>query len=384
LRSKNLPSKSNFQNHRGLDAITGKANFDIAESMLIHLIAWMSSRQGTVAMLLKQSVARKVLFYSWKQDSPIANASIYRFDAKKHFGVSVDACLLVCDIHPSPVAKECKVYDLASPKHIDHTIGYHRGMLLADIESFERHNSLLQRIPQSEIPYTWRSGVKHDCAKVMELAISDSGLSNGLGEDVDVEDMYVYPMLKGSGVANGKKSQANRYMLVTQHKTGEPTNHIMKDAPRTWSYLEQHGQSLDKRGSSIYKGRPRFSVFGVGTYTFAPWKVSICGFYKKLQFRIVGPRDGKPVVFDDTVYFIPCKSKQEAELIHKCLHSSLAQEFLGAFVFWDSKRPVTAEVLRRLDLIALAEELGFVEDLLTLRPDISYCTQAGKTAGRLF
>jgi len=384
LRSKNLPLKSNFQNHRGLDAITGKANFDIAESMLICLIEWMSSRQGTVAMLLKQSVARKVLFYSWKQDSPIVNASIYRFDAKKHFGVSVDACLLVCDINSGSASMECKVYDLASPKHVGHTIGYHQGMLLADIEVFKRHDSLLQLMPQSESPYTWRSGVKHDCAKVMELTISDNGLSNGLGENVDIEDAYVYPMLKGSGVANGKKSQTNRYMLVTQHKTGEPTNHITKDAPRTWSYLEQHGQSLDKRGSSIYKRRPRFSVFGVGQYTFTPWKVSICGLYKKLQFRVVGPRNGKPVVFDDTVYFVPCKSKREAELIHQCLDSSIAQEFLRAFIFWDSKRPITAEVLRRLDLVELVDELGYMEELLRLRPDFSGYTRTGKIAGRLF
>lgn len=38
LGSKNLPSKTNFQGLRGMDARTGKANFDIAEWMLIRLM----------------------------------------------------------------------------------------------------------------------------------------------------------------------------------------------------------------------------------------------------------------------------------------------------------------------------------------------------------
>jgi methylase of polypeptide subunit release factors len=38
LGSSNLPEKSNFQGHVGLDAITGKSNFDISEWMLIRLL----------------------------------------------------------------------------------------------------------------------------------------------------------------------------------------------------------------------------------------------------------------------------------------------------------------------------------------------------------
>lgn len=384
LESKNLPEKSNFQNRRGFDAITGKANFDIAEWMLLHLIEWMSCRHGTVAMLLKQSVARKVLFHAWMQGAPLVDVCLYRFDAKKYFGVSVDACLLVCDLRPGPTVKTCQVYDLATPERVDHTIGCCQDMLLADIEGFERHRALLQQPMQSKTPYKWRSGVKHDCAKVMEFTSTDGGLRNGLGEDVDIEELYVYPMLKGSGVANGKKVKTNRYMLVTQRATGEATHKIKNDAPQTWAYLEKHSQPLDSRGSSIYWRRPRFSVFGVGEYTLAPWKVAICGLYKKLQFSVVGPQGGKPVVFDDTVYFISCKSKPEAELIRECLNSSQAQEFLGAFIFWDSKRPVTAEVLGRLDLMALAAELGCLEGLLNLRPDMNSGAGAGVPVGRLF
>ena len=74
LRSRT--KKSNFQRRRGFDAITGKANFGIAEWMLIHLIEWMDARHGTVAMLVKQSVARKVFFHAWKEKSPLADARV--------------------------------------------------------------------------------------------------------------------------------------------------------------------------------------------------------------------------------------------------------------------------------------------------------------------
>ncbi len=382
MQSKNLPVKSNFQNRSGFEAITGKANFDIAEWMLGHLLQWMSGRRGTIAMLLKQSVARKVLFHAWKEGTPLAEASLYTFDAKKHFGVSVEACLLVCDLRPGPCERKCEVYSLDAPDAVDRTIGYEREMLLSSIEGFERHQALLSEGRQNG-PYRWRSGVKHDCARVMEFALREGDLANGLGERVTLEESYLYPMLKGSGVANGR-GPTTRRMLVTQRSTGEPTNHIEHDAPLTWEYLLSHGEALGSRGSSIYRRRPRFSVFGVGDYTFAPWKVAICGLYKKLEFKVVGPQDGKPVVFDDTVYFLSCESEGEATLIRDCLHSTSGQEFLRSFIFWDSKRPITVEVLSRLDLLSLADELGRLEELVRLRPDVEVALGTTGDKGWLF
>ena len=118
-----------------------------------------------------------------------------------------------------------------------------------------------------------------------------------------------------------------RWMLVTQSVTGEDTTHIESEAPRTWQYLCAHADRLDRRGSTIYRNRPRFSVFGVGAYTFAPWRVAISGFYKKLNFQVVGSFEDRPIVLDDTCYFVPCSSKAEAVYVHDLLHSEPAQEF---------------------------------------------------------
>jgi len=150
-------------------------------------------------------------------------------------------------------------------------------------------------------------------------------------------------------------------MLVTQRTVGESTAPIRYKAPKTWAYLNDHGELFAKRKSSIYKNRPRFSIFGVGEYSFAPWKVAISGLYKQLRFVIVGPHAGKPVVFDDTCYFIPCQSEKESQYLAGLLNSEAARQFFQSFIFWDAKRPITIDILRRLDLVALAKELG-VED----------------------
>jgi hypothetical protein len=63
-------------------------------------------------------------------------------------------------------------------------------------------------------------------------------------------------------------------LLVTQKYVGENTHHIQENAPKTWSYLQNNADRFKKRKSSIYKNRPEFSIFGVGNYTFAPWKIA--------------------------------------------------------------------------------------------------------------
>jgi hypothetical protein len=96
--------------------------------------------------------------------------------------------------------------------------------------------------------------------------------------------------------------------------------------------------------------------FGVGDYTFSPWKVAICGLYKKLGFRLIGEVMGKPVLFDDTVYFLSFDDEQAARKTFRLLNSPAAIEFYSSLIFWDEKRPVKASILNCLNLAALASD----------------------------
>ncbi len=353
LKSSNLPEKSNFNKHRGIDAITGKGNFDISEWMMLRMLEWLNGRRAAMAILCKSTVARKVLAHAWKRSFQIESAEIYKVDALRYFSAAVDACLLVCIFSPNGASDHCRIFDELRNGSPSSTIGFRANKLIADLGLYQRWQHL-----EGAALHKWRSGIKHDCSPILELERRGRGLVNGLGEEVEIEDTFLFPMLKSSDLANGDAVTPKRWMLVTQRQIGQDTSVIFKNAPRTWQYLEHHAEFLNRRASSIYKGKPPYSIFGVGDYSFSDWKVAISGFYKKLRFRTVGPFEQKPTILDDTSYFIACRSENEAAYLTSLLNSLAANEFYRSFIFWDSKRPITADLLRRLSLFALAKELG--------------------------
>jgi len=357
LRSSNLPDKSNYHDRRGIDAITGNGNFDISEWLLNRVIEWIDGREGVLAMLCKTSVARKALHYAWKRGQCIQSSDMYAVDALTYFGASVPACLLVVCSSASVRSLDCSVHDSIEDHGGETAVfGLREGRLIASIPNFERWKHL-----EGEERYKWRSGIKHDCAKVMEFSKEKESYRNGFGELVDLEEHYLFPLLKNSDIANSHNPRPSRWMLVTQQAVGENTDQIRRLAPQTWKYLHQHADLMSRRASSVYRNRPKFSVFGVGDYSFAPWKVAISGFYKNLAFSVVGPHTGKPVVLDDTCYFLACRTEDEAGFLARLLNSEIACDFFSGFIFWDHKRPVTLDILRRLDLLRLAQELNVEE-----------------------
>ncbi|MCX8521074.1 MAG: hypothetical protein ORN28_05995, partial [Rhodoferax sp.] len=140
----------------------------------------------------------------------------------------------------------------------------------------------------------------------------------------------------------------NKFVLVTQSYVGQSTVFIRNKYPKTWEYLLKHGNQLDSRASVIYKKNPRFSIFGVGDYSFKPWKIAICGLYKVLNFKMVGPIENKATIFDDTVYFISFDSEPEAKAALAYLKKNEVMAFFNALIFWDDKRPVKTGILNTL------------------------------------
>jgi len=340
----NLPKKSNFQHHRGFDAISGKANFDISEWMLVEALKWFAERPGCIGMLVKTAVARKVLAQAKAMHVGVKDALMIRIDAKKEFGASVDACLLVARVAPGSEAafREYTIYDSFDDNQ-GRQVGQRRGLMVSDIGVFDATSDLLGRSPVK-----WRSGVKHDAVSVMEIKSGAAGLCNGVGQRVDMESTYLYPLMKGSDVGAGR-AWNGRFVIVPQRYVGEPTDPIRTVAPRTWEYLEAHASTLDRRGSTVYVRGPRFSIFGVGDYAFRPWRVAICALYKSLKFCLVGPIDGRPVMFDDTTYYVSFETEQEAQDVFGKLNNERANAFLDSLTFWDEKRPIKTSILNALD-----------------------------------
>lgn len=357
LLSKNVPVKSNFHGRAGMEAMTGKSNFDISEWMLLRYLEWLESSGGWIGVLVKTAVARKLMAQGWRRGYPFRRTSVFEIDAMQHFGAAVSACLFVAEVEPGAGARDCAVFPAIEAATPSYTLGFHDDMLISDVDAY----SSVRHVLGPERRYAWRSGIKHDCSRVMELQACPGGYRNALGETVILEEDHVFPMLKSSHVHNGE-SAGERAMLVPQKTVGSDTAIIRTAAPLTWRYLDRHAAVLAARGSSVYRGRPPFSIFGVGDYSFAPWKVAISGFYKSLRFMPVPPCKGKPVVFDDTVYFLPCSGEEEAEFLSGLLNSPTATDFYSSMVFWSDKRPITVDLLRRLSLAKLAAEMGRMAD----------------------
>src|SRR5438094_680527 len=82
-------------------------------------------------------------------------------------------------------------------------------------------------------------------------------------------------------------------------------------------------------------------------------KVSVSGLHRSARFQVIGPHNDKPVFFDDASYYLSFEREDDARLIADVLNSAPGQLFISSLVFPDSKRPITVELLQRLNLAAI-------------------------------
>lgn len=350
--SENIPTKYNYRDARGIEAITGKGNFDIAESICNLLIENFTHREGDtyMALLVKNSVIKNIIQHQHPLGYRISGINQLSFDAKKEFDVSVSASLFSCKVGEG---KEdyCSCYDIYAEKQLN-SYGWVKDCFVSDIEQYNETSQI-----DGKSQFVWRSGIKHDCSKVMELTPKEDGLYNGLGEVVNIEDNSVYPFIKSSDIGNGFSGKVRKYLVLPHLNLTESSTAMKQRLPIAYAYLERHGNLLDGRKSSIYKKKPRFAVFGLGDYSFKPYKVVISALYKSLKFTLLTPIDNKVVMLDDTCYMLGFDNLAYAKITYSILNSQLVQQFISTISFADAKRVVSTELLMRVDLLKAFELL---------------------------
>lgn len=363
----NLPEKENFKGLSGTDAITGASNFDICEYIILKLLTKAIGKNVSIAMLCKTSVARNVLLEIDRNDICVDAVKMYKFNSAKVFGISAPACLLYIKMSISDVrCRECDIYEMDNPDFIQEKIFFQKGKL----RHFDKEVTDLEGISVIE----WRQGVKHDCAGVMELEKKgDNCYENKNKEDIELEDLLVFPLIKSSFFKKPIiKDNFKKYVIVTQKKVREETQYIENLAPKTWKYLCARKNVFDSRKSSIYKGAPAFSMFGVGDYSYADYKVGISGFYKTPLFALLYNEKNveQSVMVDDTSYFLSFDNYSNAYTCMLLLNSPKVQDFLLSISFQDAKRPYTKKILQRLDLNKCIEKITF-DELIDTEKELS-------------
>ncbi len=371
LGSGNLPQKSNFKGMKGIDAITGEGNFDICEYMILQLVHEYRDSDTVIAMLCKTSVARNVFKELKRNCINFSSCDMLEFDAAKVFRISASACVLVIQLSEKAVSSDvCNVYDFESalestvgPASVKSQFGYDNGQLYSrpgchgmdcNAENFD-----------GRCCFEWRQGVKHDCSKVMELTLKDEVLQNGLKETVCIEDDIVFPLVKSSMFKTPVIRSFSKYVIVTQKKAREDTAFLEHRLPKTWAYLSRNTGLFESRKSSIYRGAPPFSMFGVGSYSYSRYKVGVSGFYKHPLFSVLYSEDEKPVMTDDTSYFICFDKYDYAYIAMLLLNSEKVRDFLESIAFLDAKRPYTKKVLERIDFDKITSSVTYGELAVT-------------------
>jgi hypothetical protein len=351
LNSSNLPKKTNFKNHSGLDAMTGKGNFDIAEFITLTMIKTFQNMKGNLLLLVKNSVIKNIVFDQNKNRYKISTIEKHRIDSKKEFNVSVEAALFHCELNSQP-SYECTEFDFYNNQASQLKFGWLDFKFVSNIDTYIHTKEI-----DGECPFVWRQGLKHDCSNVMELDMINEHYVNGLNEEVKLENDLVYGLLKSSDLKNTVINQTRKFTIVTQKKVGQETRYIQTEYPKTYQYLTQHRANFDARKSSIYKNKPLFSIFGIGDYSFKPFKVAISGLYKTFNFTLILPQNNKPVMLDDTCYLIGFDQIEFAVYTLILLNSETTAKFLQSVTFPDAKRTFTKDILMRINLLALAKQI---------------------------
>ena len=365
IDSKNLPQKSNFKKHSGFEAITGKGNFDIGEYISLIMLRCFDRHNGAFAFLIKNSVVKNLIYDQKQNKFRIGQSENLNINSKKEFNVSVNACLFLTHLNCEPELT-CTAFDFYTKDKLT-TFGWYRDKFVYSVQDYDESS-----IVDGNSTFVWRSGVKHDCSKVMELEQVNGHLKNALGEEINLENNLTYGLLKSSDLKEDKTNSFRKLTIITQKKIGQETKYIKDKYPLTYNYLTTHKEYFDKRKSSIYKDKPSFSIFGIGDYSFAPYKIAISGLYKSTHFTLVSPSNSKPIMLDDTCYFIGFESLKMAEIAHYLVNSELVQKFLKSIIFSDSKRSINKDTLMRIDFARAFESTDYEQaskEIIGLEPE---------------
>ena len=360
LSSSNVPKKVNFKKLNGFEALTGSSNFDICEYIILKIINKYANNNAIIAMLCKMTVARNIFKELNRNAINFLYFDILEFDASKIFNVNVNACLLLIHLSKEITNHTGNIYNIKDRKKIKSILNYSDEGI---------YNNLLDTKNDFDgnCCFEWRQGVKHDCSKIMELSFLNGQLINGKKETVDVEDEIIFPLIKSSMFKNPIINEFKKYVIITQKKINEDTKHLKFDTPKTWKYLSDNIQFFNKRKSVIYNNAPAFSMFGIGDYSYSRYKVGVSGFYKNPTFSVLFSNTGKPVMLDDTSYFICFTTYNLAYTAMIYLNSNRLKQFLRSITFLDAKRPYTKKILSRIDFSKVINAISFNELIRTER-----------------
>jgi hypothetical protein len=178
-----------------------------------------------------------------------------------------------------------------------------------------------------------------------------SNITEGQKKEVEslqvaIEPDLLYPLLRGRDVKRWK-AEPSAYILMVQDpvkRRGIDENELKTKYPKTYLYLKRFEKILRERSAfkryftrkningRIVETGPFYSMFGVGDYTFAPYKVVWPNIASKISSAVVSLRDKKPIIPQHIITLIACESLEEAHYICALMNSCPVDFALQAYL----------------------------------------------------
>ena len=182
---------------------------------------------------------------------------------------------------------------------------------------------------------TWLNGVfwleiiaQRPDGLVVASNITEGGKREVESVQVALEPDLLYPLLRGRDV-NRWQALPSAHILMVQDpekRRGYDEDWLSVRYPKTYAYLKHFEPELRSRsGYRRYfsEDDPFYSLFDVGDYTFAPYKVVWERIASRMGAAVVKADGGKPVVPQETITLVASDSPEEAHYICAVLNSTL-------------------------------------------------------------
>lgn len=177
-----------------------------------------------------------------------------------------------------------------------------------------------------------------------------------------LETRYLYPLVRGSQLKRWEATSDTLLLCVQDPHTrrGIKPDVMRQLAPRTLQYLEQFEPQLRQRaafrryfqkhsrGESPIDQAPFYSMFNVGAYTFAPYKVAWHRMRSPLQASILTTVDDKLLLPQETHAFVPLEHQQESIYLAAILNSDLFNELAESTGLAGGKSFASPHILQRV------------------------------------
>jgi SAM-dependent methyltransferase/copper chaperone CopZ len=198
-----------------------------------------------------------------------------------------------------------------------------------------------RRKEKIEIPTYLRNilGIQDEEIEIKDIVVENltKGTKKGVKKiksPVAIEDFFVFPLIKTRHL---KKWVLNGYIYTLQmhdpkKRIGYDEQWVKVNFSKTYRYLKRFEDAIRKRGSRVVrqlmeKG-PFYGMYGIGEYTFSPFKVVWNQFGTKLKACVISSVNDeflgeKMILPEHHLGFITTEKENEAHFICAVLNSSV-------------------------------------------------------------